>query len=244
MARLPHGSKVLASFIDGLDTELERYDHALLVRYRDRQDDVERLVAAISPRAVLDLDRLYFEADPTATDGGWIDGLAAHTAVQIRYLVERGHSRIAMALPDVRLQRLAAIRFKYASQVVRDLGLPDLAVLTVLTVLTVGHSAKLDLRALHELLQVQPGITAIAGLDDDAALRVLAAARGLDVKVPGDLAVIGFDDTAHGELFSPSLTTVQVDAAAFGRRAARVLLDRPPGTEIPGPATVIARESA
>lgn len=241
MARLPHGSKVLASFIDGLDTELERYDHALLVRYRDRQDDVERLVAAISPRAVLDLDRLYFEADPTAADGGWIDGLAAHTAVQIRYLVERGHSRIAMALPDVRLQRLAAIRFKYASQVVRDLGLPDLAVLTVLTV---GHSAKLDLRALHELLQVQPGITAIAGLDDDAALRVLAAARGLDVKVPGDLAVIGFDDTAHGELFSPSLTTVQVDAAAFGRRAARVLLDRPPGTEIPGPATVIARESA
>ncbi len=70
VARLPHWSKGLASFIDGLDAELERYDHALLVRYRDRRDDVDRLVEAITPRAVLDLDRLYFQDDPTVADGG------------------------------------------------------------------------------------------------------------------------------------------------------------------------------
>lgn len=238
VARLPHASNGLASFIDGLDAELARYDHALLVRYGERRGDVDRLVEAISPRAVLDLDRLYFEADPTVADGGWIDGLAAHTAVQIRYLIERGHTRIAMAVPDARLQRLASIRLNYARQVVRDLGLPELRVLTV------GRSVELDGRALHELRERQPGVTAVAGLDDDAALRVLAAARGLGVSVPGKLAVIGFDDTAHGELFSPSLTTVHVDAAAFGRRAARILLDRAPGTEVPGPATVVARESA
>jgi DNA-binding LacI/PurR family transcriptional regulator len=238
VARLPHGSTSLASFIGGLDAELERFDYALLVRYRGQRDDVDRLVAAISPRAVLDLDRLYFEADPTVADGGWINGLAAHTAVQIRFLVERGHKGIAMAVPDDPLQRIAAVRVEYAREVVHDLGLRELAVLTV------GRSSQLDGLALQELRQQQPQITAIAGLDDEAALRVLAAARTLGVSVPGDLAVIGFDDTTLGELYSPALTTVHVDATAFGRRAAHILLDRTPGEEAPGPATVIVRESA
>ena len=239
VARLPHGGTSLSGFIDGLDEELGRYGHTLLVRYRDQPDDTARLVAAISPRAVLDLDRLYFAADPEVADGGWIDGLAAHTAVQVRYLVEQGHVDLGMAVrDDPRIERLAAIRLGYARRIVEELGLPELRSVSV------GLSVEADRVAVGSFLERHPTVTAVAGLDDDAALRVLAAARELGVAVPERLAVIGFDDSPLGELFSPALTTVRIDTAAFGRRAARTLLDEPPGTEAPGPASVIRRASA
>ena len=239
VARLPHGGASLAGFIDALDDELGRFGHALLVRYRDRPDDTDRLIAAISPRAVLDLDRLYFEADPEIADGGWIDGLAAHTSVQIRYLAEQGHVELAMALrDDPGIERLAALRRDYAGRILADLGLPELRTLSV------GWSVEDDRRVVASFLERHPSVTAIAGLDDDAALRVLAALRDLGVPVPDQVAVIGFDDSPLGELFSPALTTVHIDGAEFGRRAARTLLDEPPGSEAPGPATVIRRASA
>lgn len=250
VARLPHGSKSLSSFIDGLDAELERHDHTLLVRYGDKPGGIERTVSAISPKAVLDLDKIYFNPksgldsdngsgpDIEIDDGGWSNGIAAHTAVQIRYLMDRGHERLAMALAPGRFEHLAAIRLASARRVVAEAGFPDI------TVLTMDGSLESNRSALATLREQNPEISAIAGLDDETALRVLAAARKLGVKVPAELAVIGFDGGAPGELFSPSLTTVQVDAAAFGRAAARTMLGVPLAEEIPGPATVIVRESA
>ena len=67
-------------------------------------------------------------------------------------------------------------------------------------------------------------MTAVAAFDDDVALRVLAAARDLGLAVPGDLAVIGFDENEYGALATPALTTVHIDAEAHGRQAARAIL--------------------
>jgi len=238
-ARLPHGGGSLASFIDGLDAELAVHDHTLLVRYRDRSDDVEEIMSAISPRAVLDLDQLYFGSDPAGEDGGWTSGLAAHTAVQVRYLVGRGHSHLALALgDDSRLERLTELRVGYAAQIISELGLDPAPTLAL------GRSLDQNCAALAQFRHDHPQVTAVAALTDTIALRLLAAARTLGIAVPDDLAVIGFDNTDVGELFSPSLTSVHIDAAAFGRRMARSLLDLPTGTELPEPAIVIERQSA
>ena len=64
-----------------------------------------------------------------------------------------------------------------------------------------------------------PDVTAVAAFDDDVALRILAALRDLGLGAPRDLAVIGFDDTDYGVLFTPALTTVHIDAEDHGRRA-------------------------
>ena len=239
VARLPHSGGSLASFIDGLDTELALHDHTLLVRYRDHSDDVEEIMSAISPRAVLDLDQLYFDSDPAGEDGGWTNGLAAHTAVQIRYLAGRGHSHLAIALgDDTSLDRLADLRVGYTAQIIAELGLASAPTLIL------GRSLDGASAALTQFRQDHPEVTAVAALNDAIALRLLAAARTLQIAVPGEIAVIGFDNTDVGELFSPSLTSVHIDAATFGRRMARSLLDLPTGSEVPEPATVIQRQSA
>lgn len=246
VARLPHGGTSLSGFIDGLDEELESLGHTLLVRYSERPRGIEQLVQAIAPRAVIDLDRFYFAAEGAEgvehaahSDGGWVNGLAAHTAVQIGYLAEHGHRHIGMALSaNPRLARLAEIRRGYAETAAADAGLPAVSSLAL------HGSAEGDREALAAFLARNPETTAIAGSDDESALRVLGAAARLGIAVPQALAVIGFDDTSAGELFSPALTSVRIDSAAFGRRAARTVLGREPAAEPPGPARVIRRESA
>ncbi|GAA1949311.1 LacI family DNA-binding transcriptional regulator [Agromyces allii] len=244
VARLPHGGTGLAAFIDALDAELERLDHMLLVRYRAGSDDIERLTAMVSPRAVLDLDRIYDSPDAEQADGGWTEGLAAHTAVQIRHLVETGHEQVGFALPRSRvaagLARLAALRVGYARRVLEDLRMPQPHTLTL------GATADDDRRSLAEFVERHPQVTAVAALDDETALRVLAAASALGIEVPGRLAVIGFDDAGLGEFATPSLTTVRIDTAAFGRRLARVTLGLPvdPAAPTPAAAVVVRRDSA
>lgn len=256
VARLPHGRGSLAAFIDGLDAELARLGHTLLVRYRTGDDDVAQLVQTISPRAVLDLDGIYFDggddgggddgaavgadAPGTIADGGWTDGIAAHTAVQVRHLADRGHRSIAAAMPgDASLARLAELRIDYIRRAATDAGLDAVGLLEF----PADVDGDADASALADLVRAHPAVTAIAALDDHTALRVLAAAGALGLAVPDRLAVIGFDDTDYGALWRPALTTVRIDAEAFGRRAARTLLGRPAAGAEPGPAVIVQRAS-
>ena len=87
-------------------------------------------------------------------------------------------------------------------------------------------------------------MTAVLACNDDLALVTLAAMRAIGLRAPEDLAVIGFDDTPHGALFSPALTTVHIDAEAIGRVAARHALGLPAADTTPEPARVIVRQSA
>ena len=68
--------------------------------------------------------------------------------------------------------------------------------------------------------------------------------RHIGLQAPEDLAVIGFDDTPHGALFSPALTTVHIDAEAIGRIAVRSALGLPAPDMTREPAQVIVRQSA
>ena len=61
--------------------------------------------------------------------------------------------------------------------------------------------------------------------NDLMALGLLAAARDLGVEVPGDLAVVGYDDTAGAGFFSPPLTTLSQPFDELGRLCLEVLLE-------------------
>jgi DNA-binding LacI/PurR family transcriptional regulator len=245
------------SYVAGLDAELAARDHVLVVRYahRDasspdpdqRQQQDQLLIDALSPRAVLRFGEPYLtghELDDSG--GGWRDGLAAHVAAQLGHLAGRGHTRIALALPD-RDTPLRTVRQRFADQAAAALGLPPPPPLTLPGSRSNSQpSSRTDpADSLREFLAAHPGITAVAAFDDDEALRVLAAMRSLGLTAPADLAVIGFDDNGYGALTSPTLTTVHIDAEAHGRQAARAVLglDPDPGHS-PAPGRVVIRDSA
>lgn len=66
---------------------------------------------------------------------------------------------------------------------------------------------------------------------DIGAISVIAAAHEFGIRVPEDMAVVGFDDIALAQLSSPSLTTVNQDIAAGARMLVDLLLRRMSGAE-------------
>lgn len=79
-------------------------------------------------------------------------------------------------------------------------------------------------RATTALLGHQHPPTAIVYANDLMAIAGINAAHKLGLSVPADLSVTGFDDTVLAEHVMPALTTVHVDAVAWGQLATRTLL--------------------
>ena len=65
---------------------------------------------------------------------------------------------------------------------------------------------------------------AIFTANDMMALGVYEAARTSNIKIPQDVAVVGFDDIFLSRLLSPRLTTIHVPIVELGRKSMRYLL--------------------
>ena len=97
-------------------------------------------------------------------------------------------------------------------------------------------------------LVADASITAVFASNDQMALGVLHAARLAGRAVPGDLAVVGFDDIPEAAFFAPPLTTVRQDFAELGRRCVARLVALIEGGDLafeePVAPVLVVRESA
>jgi DNA-binding LacI/PurR family transcriptional regulator len=226
------------NFIRGLDKELALYGFALLVRHgHPSKSDAEQIANVIAPRAVLQFGEVYLTGHELEdSGGGWKNGMAAHVLLQFRYLSERGHSKIALALPEG--EPLAGVRERFAREVAEMLELPAVQALVVPRAFEHVAAALAGFRDEH------PEVTAIASFSDFTALQVLAAMRELGLTAPDDWAVVGFDESEYAEMFTPTLTTLTADAEGHGRLAARQALGLDTSDVKTKIGRVISRESA
>ena len=228
------GGQSLDSFIAGVSGELRARGHNLVVHYGEQSDEsLAELLEAVSPRAVLDLAG----ADLGQEGSDWTDGLAPATAAQLRHLVDRGHTAIALALPSGDFGALVEIRLSQSQRAAEALGIPPV------TPVVVGQSRAEAREAMRWLRHEHPGITAVAGFDDDTALLAMGALADAGVAIPDTMAVIGFDDARHGAIWTPALTSVHIDAEAYGRRAACAALGIEPEEWTGDPSYIVLRES-
>jgi len=80
--------------------------------------------------------------------------------------------------------------------------------------------------AFLQLLQTYPEMDAVFVANDQMALSVLQIACRRGIRVPRDLAVVGFDNIAESAYFYPSLTTVNQNQHETGCRAVQELVNR------------------
>ena len=73
-------------------------------------------------------------------------------------------------------------------------------------------------------LVLAAGATAVIAFNDDIAAGLLNRFADRGVRVPGDVSVVGHDDTALAEMVTPRLTTVRIPAATTGVTAAQLLI--------------------
>jgi LacI family transcriptional regulator len=81
-------------------------------------------------------------------------------------------------------------------------------------------------RAIRSLLADRRPPHAIVCGNDEMAIGALSVLRAAKVRVPGDVAVTGFDDISLARHVRPALTTVHQPMRDLGEQAVRLLLDR------------------
>ena len=87
-------------------------------------------------------------------------------------------------------------------------------------------SAAAGKRAMEQLLSQDEKPDAVFAVSDSLAAGALRAIAQAGLRVPEDIAVIGFDGTELAEVVSPQLTTVEQPSRAIGRTAVSLLMKR------------------
>ncbi|MFF0428293.1 LacI family DNA-binding transcriptional regulator [Streptomyces sp. NPDC004520] len=78
--------------------------------------------------------------------------------------------------------------------------------------------------AMAALLANHPDVDGVFAASDNMAVGALRALREAGRPVPGDIAVVGFDDLAVARMADPPLTTVHQPIEGLGREMARMLV--------------------
>jgi DNA-binding LacI/PurR family transcriptional regulator len=70
--------------------------------------------------------------------------------------------------------------------------------------------------AMVSLLQSKPRPTAVFVASDVVALGAILAIKNAGLRIPNDIAVVGFDDIPLAEFYDPPLTTIRLPAFGLG----------------------------
>lgn len=146
-------------------------------------------------------------------------------AAVARFLQQRGHRRLAVVAGNDDRARRRTEAFLAQAAVLK---LPKVPVHEV-TPPTTLRSGREALRALMAL-RARP--QAVFCSSDLLALGVMTEARAMGLKVPDDLAVVGFGDLELAADTDPALTTVRINGAAIGRQAAEFIVRRAEGQPV------------
>jgi DNA-binding LacI/PurR family transcriptional regulator len=169
---------------------------------------------------------------------------AAGAALAMRHLFELGRTRVAFIGGSLAHYSIAqrALGYRRAFFEAGRLFDPSLEV-AIEGGLDPDTGATL---AMQRLLDATHGERpdAVFAYNDAAALAAMRVCTARGLRVPEDIAIVGFDDIAAAAHASPSLSTIAVDKEALGRRGVELLLEEAPGaTEISLPVRLVVRGS-
>jgi DNA-binding LacI/PurR family transcriptional regulator len=140
-----------------------------------------------------------------------------------RHLIELGHKRIAILEGPRKYKTLTERREGYL-RALNEAGLP---VDPALMIRPIPHRPRKGYEEAQSLLALPVGKrpTAIFAISDKTALGAMDAVKEAGLRIPDDIALVGFDDVAESSHSSPSLTTVRLPAHAMGETAVKLLVD-------------------
>jgi LacI family transcriptional regulator len=151
-----------------------------------------------------------------------------------RYLESLGHKRIAIISgPDA--YRSAHERREGFMSALEERGLK----LAPNMVVEGGYTFESGVTCAEALLSLKPRPTAIFAANDEMAAGVYRVAYRLGLTIPGDLSVVGYDDSAVASRLWPSLTTIRLPIREMGRIAASKLLSESEGGPAAPPSPTI-----
>lgn len=235
-----------AAVARGLSDVLERRGYTVLLANADEDPDRERrAMSALRSRQVDGLvvvpapgasAEAFHGAPPLVQLDRAVPGLdadavmvrnAAGAAAAVDHLARLGHTRIGMVCDSPSISS-SAERLSGYRRALRHRGLLDE------TLVSIGGSSQAEGHIAARVLLERPDRpSAIFTANNFMTHGALLAARELGLRIPSDLALVGFDDLDWTTLIDPPLTVVSQPVAELGRTAGERLLARLGGEQGP-----------
>lgn len=227
---------IFARFLAALERELSEHGLSLVVATTDSSLDVEAekaqalvdigaegliVTGATHSAAFRDLiDRTmlptiitsFFDAENPLPTIGYDNQAAAQLA--LRHLTDLGHRRIAVAHGPVQNNDRTQARLA---------GLHALGWDGEISFYETEISLDGGAATARSIWEAQTLPDAILCLSDVVALGMLFGLQSLEVKVPGQVSLMGIDDLPSSSVSVPTLTTVHLPVSQMGKRAAGAL---------------------
>lgn len=145
----------------------------------------------------------------------WLDNVKGGY-MATKYLIEKGHRRIGHIAGNLYFQ-VALDRIEGYKRALAEAGI-DFSQEWVAAGDFLTHGGY---RAMKELLPL--GCTAVFVANDAMAYGALRAISEAGLKVPDDIAIVGFDDLEFSSLTNPPLTTIRQPRYEMGRKSLEIL---------------------
>jgi DNA-binding LacI/PurR family transcriptional regulator len=192
-------------------------DGVIVVPYYLTADDLDNLIV----RTGVTVASVGKHIDHPRIDISYADDARASYDLVAWLIRERGHSRIAMACADLRFP-VTVGRVDAYRQALADAGLGTEPAYIV----SGDWSFDTGQRAMRELMALPSPPTAVFAASDTIAIGALEEAESMHLRVPDDVAIVGFDAIPEAQWVRPRLTTVAQNPSEMGRRLAVALFDR------------------
>jgi len=192
----------------------KQIDGVLLLRAKKKDELIDELTKINFPFVIVGRpevkDKYY-----------WVnnDNITASERV-VDYLIENGHRNIAMIVGDenyiMNKDRLQGYKNSFKKN--------NLKINENLVV----QSKKIDYQSVYMLCQQMvkdhPEITAFYGMSDTMAYTIMQAMNDMQLKIPEDISIVGFNNNPMSKIVSPPLTTVDINIYLLGNKATELLI--------------------
>jgi LacI family transcriptional regulator len=193
----------------------ESVDGIILPPLSERDAAVLKLVESGLPIVTVDRSLTNASIDKVEVD----NRRGAYEATE--YLIKRGHKRIGLITGRMNISTSRERRQGY------DDAIADNGLAAQPEYIRGGDFKQASGRALaEELLALPSRPSALFVLNNLMAVGALEAIHARKLRIPEDVALIGFDDLPWAEALDPPLTVVRQPAYEVGRSAAELLLKR------------------
>jgi len=190
-------------------------------------DHIDGFIAIAQAASEASLRAIQAAGKPVVLTSNILEGVDGATVVAdnvagvraaVNHLVGHGHSRIAF-VGNLNQTDMVERHEGYQLAMTEN-GLP----LKGLTFSASDHVERGGAAAAGPLLSARPPITAVVTSTDRVAMGLMQALAVRGVRVPQDIAIIGFDNMVSGWHTSPPLSTIDQQVPGIGARAAQLLL--------------------
>lgn len=145
-----------------------------------------------------------------------------------RHLLELGHRRIAFVSGPLSIRQYAERR-RGARRAIKMAGLDPNEIMS--ETLIAAQNARSGEQCVETLLTHTLQPSAIFCANDLLALGVMRGLGQRGIKIPDEIALVGYDDVEFASMLSPALTSIRQPKYQLGRAAAELLLHEINATE-------------